>query len=58
MNVHVSKLLLFVNYEHTYNFTETMLLKYLSDAMPVTFDQNCFHLTFKPYQSSEFYSRK
>jgi len=26
--------------------------------MPVSFDQNCLHLTFKPYLSSDSYSRK
>ena len=26
--------------------------------MPVSFDQNCLHLTVKPYLSSESYSRK
>jgi len=28
------------------------------DAMPVPFGQNCLHLIFKPYLSSENYSRK
>ena len=26
-------------------------------AMPVSFDQNCLHLTFKPHLISELYSR-
>ena len=28
-------------------------LTWLKDAMPVSFDQTCFHLTFQPYLSSE-----
>jgi len=30
----------------------------IKDACPVYFDQNCLHPLFKPYLSSEFYSRK
>ena len=28
------------------------------DAMPALIDQNCLHRTFKPYLSSQIYSRK
>ena len=34
------------------------ILNYVTDAMPVSFDQNCLHLTFQPYLSSESYYKK